>query len=219
MALTQYPVSGISQVVDEGTVQSAEEQALLRACQRGDMSAYARLVHHYQDTALRTAYLMTNDREAAQDIAQNAFLNALRNIHRFDLERPFRPWFLTILTNEARMYMRSQRRHATDELDPSLPSKATSLVNHVIQADERARIREALANLDEPFRSTAILYYFNDLSIEEVAEVTGCRPGTVKSRLYTARCRLRDALSFWPSLVNDGREAHEEWMVLGDTTG
>jgi len=183
------------------------------------MSAYARLVHLFQDTALRTAYLMTNDRQAAEDIAQNAFLNALRNIHRFDVERPFRPWFLTILTNEARMFMRSQRRHAADELDPSLPSNAPPLMTHVIQADERARIRAALARLDEPFRSTAILYYFNDLTIDEVAEATGCRPGTVKSRLYTARCRLRDALTFWPSLVNDGREAHEEWMVLGDTPG
>lgn len=206
-----------SLVEDGDGVPPVDEQALIIACQRGDMSAYTRLVHLYQDTALRTAYLMTNDRQAAEDIAQTAFLNALRNIHRFDVERPFRPWFLTILTNEARMYMRSQRRHVSEALDPRLPEKSTSLVNQVILNDERARIREALAQLEEPFRTTAVLYYFNDLTIEEVAAATGCRPGTVKSRLYTARHRLRDALS-WPTVVSERGPVREEWMVLGETS-
>ena len=203
---------------DGDTVLPADEQALIIACQTGDMAAYARLVHIYQDIALRTAYLITNDRQAAEDIAQNAFLNALRNIHRFDVERPFRPWFLTILTNEARMYMRSQRRHVSEALNPSLPEKSASLVNQVILNDERTRIREALAQLEEPFRTAAVLYYFNDLTIEEVASTMGCRPGTVKSRLYTARHRLRHALS-WPTEVAAGGPVREEWMVLGETSG
>lgn len=203
---------------DGVNVPPAEEQTLLVACQKGDTSAYARLVHVYQDTALRTAYLITNDRQAAEDIAQNAFLNTLRNIHRFDIERPFRPWFLTILTNEARMYIRHQRRHVSEELDPALPSDSAPLVNQVIIKDERARIRVALSKLEEPFRTAAVLYYFNDLSIDEVAQATGCRPGTVKSRLHTARNRLRDLLS-WPDLVPVGQGGREEWMVLGDTPG
>ncbi len=189
------------------------------ACQRGDMRDYARLVNLYQDIALRTAYLMTNERQAAEDITQTAFLNALRNLHRFDVARPFRPWFLTILTNEARMYMRNQRRHATEALDPLLPAHGASLVTQVIQADERARIRAALARLEEPFRTAAVLYYFNDLSIDEVAEATSCRPGTVKSRLHTARNRLRDALSFGPAPAGETLDLFEEWMVLGDTSG
>ncbi len=207
-----------SLVEDGATVLPADEQAVIIACQAGDMSAYARLVHLYQDIALRTAYLITNDRPAAEDIAQNAFLNTLRNIHRFDAARPFRPWFLTILTNEARMYMRSQRRHISEALDPHLPAKSAPLVNEVILNDERARIREALSQLEEPFRTAAVLYYFNDLTIEEVAAATGCRPGTVKSRLYTARHRLRDALS-WPTVVSDRGPVREEWMVLGETSG
>ena len=203
---------------DGDTVLAADEQVLIIACQKGDMAAYARLVHLYQDTALRTAYLITNDRQAAEDIAQTAFLNALRNIHRFDVARPFRPWFLTILTNEARMYMRSQRRHVSEALDPRLPEPSVSLVNQVILNDERSRIRQALAQLEEPFRTAAVLYYFNDLTIEEVAAATGCRPGTVKSRLYTARHRLRDALS-WPTVVSANGPVREEWMVLGETSG
>lgn len=200
------------------TVLPADEQALIVACQQGEMSAYARLVYLYQDTALRTAYLMTNDRQAAEDIAQNAFLNALRHIHRFDIERPFRPWFLTILTNEARMYLRGQRRHASEALDPRMPEEGASLIAQVIQKDERARIRFALSQLDEPFRTAAVLYYFNDLTIDEVAEATSCRPGTVKSRLHTARQRLRDVLA-WPAVSGPNGTPREDWMVLGDPTG
>jgi RNA polymerase sigma-70 factor (ECF subfamily) len=210
--------SQIASTIEGDTVLPADEQGLLIACQQGDMHAYARLVHLYQDTALRTAFLMTNDRQAAEDIAQNAFLNALRNIHRFDIERPFRPWFLTILTNEARMYLRGQRRHALEELDPRMPENGASLVTHVIQNDERARIRYALSQLDEPFRTAAVLYYFNDLTIDEVADATGCRPGTVKSRLFTARQRLRDFLA-WPTVAGQSNTPREEWMVLGDSTG
>lgn len=200
-------------------MQLDQERDLLVACQHGDMSAYTRLVYLYQDTALRTAYLMTNDRQAAEDITQNAFLNTLRSIHRFDTDRPFRPWFLTILTNEARMFLRGQRRTAVEELDASLPDEQASLLSRIIEADERARIRAALARLDEPYRTAAILYYFNDLSVEEVSQVTGCRPGTVKSRLFTARHRLRDLLDMGLPLPDSAAAPREEWMALGDTPG
>ncbi|MCW5850816.1 MAG: sigma-70 family RNA polymerase sigma factor [Anaerolineae bacterium] len=175
--------------------QRDSEQAVLLACRRGETNAFAQLVHAYQDVALRTAYLMTNDQQAAEDIAQNAFLAAFRNIHRFDLTRPFRPWFLAILVNEARMYLRAQRRQPADDLDPSLPTDQDSPLLQVIQADDRARVREALAHLDEPFRTAAVLYYFNNLSVDEIATSTGSQPGTVKSRLHTARQRLREALT------------------------
>ncbi len=175
--------------------QRDSEQAVLLACRRGETNAFAQLVHAYQDVALRTAYLMTNDQQAAEDVAQNAFLAAFRNIHRFDLTRPFRPWFLAILVNEARMYLRSQRRQPADDLDPSLPTDQDSPLLQVIQADDRARVRDALARLDEPFRTAAVLYYFNNLSVDEIAASTGSQPGTVKSRLHTARQRLREALA------------------------
>lgn len=197
------------------------EQALLLACRRGETQAFSQLVRQYQDEALRTAYLMTNDRQAAEDIAQNSFLNTFRHIHRFDTDRPFRPWFLTILTNEARIYMRGQRRRATDSLDASMAGESDTPLAQVIRADEQARIHAALAGLEEPFRTAVILYYFNDLSVEEVAAATASRPGTVKSRLFTARSRLRDALSWLQPHPTAGgqRDTREDWKVLGESSG
>ncbi len=167
------------------------------ACQRGETRAFAQLVQLYQDAAVRTPYLMTGDRQAAEDVAQNAFLNAFRHLHRFDPERPFRPWFFGILANEARMHRRRLRRRPTDPLDPDVPDggEANPVLERVVGDDERARVRRALAALDEPFRTAAILYYFNELSVEEVASAMGCRVGTVKSRLHRARENLRRMLA------------------------
>ena len=174
-----------------------QERRWLASCRKGDHNACARVVRAYQDIALRTAFLMTNDRQAAEDVAQNAFLNAFRHLHRFDLERPFRPWFLTILSNEARMHLRARKRRPDGELPAEVPdgAEADAILARLIRDDERARVREALAILDEPFRTTVILFYFNDLSIEEIATATDSQPGTVKSRLHRGRQYLRRLLS------------------------
>jgi RNA polymerase sigma-70 factor (ECF subfamily) len=77
----------------------AEERAVVLACQRGETAAFARLVRLHQDIALRTAYLLTNDREGAEDVAQVAFLQAFRAIGRFVVERPFGRWLLCLVEN------------------------------------------------------------------------------------------------------------------------
>jgi RNA polymerase sigma factor (sigma-70 family) len=184
---------GASGVEEAGA--RAEERAAVFACQRGETAAFARLVRLHQDIALRTAYLLTNDREGAEDVAQVAFLQAFRAIGRFDAERPFRPWLLGIVANEARMYRRGRSRRPAQPLNGSIATTAEPPLDQAVRADERARVRAALAELAEPLRTATVLHYFNDLSIEEVAAAQGCRPGTVKSRLHTARQRLRAVLA------------------------
>jgi RNA polymerase sigma factor (sigma-70 family) len=173
----------------------AEERAIVLACQRGDTGAFARLVRLHQDAALRTAFLLTNDRDVAEDVAQTAFLNAFRALHRFDPERPFRPWLLAIVANGARMHWRTRRRRPTEALDPERADDSEPPLDWAVRQDERARVRAALLEIEEPFRTTVILHYFNELSVEEIADALGCRPGTVKSRLHKARQRLRGLLT------------------------
>jgi RNA polymerase sigma-70 factor (ECF subfamily) len=170
---------------------------------------------------VRTAYLMTGDRQAAEDVAQNAFLNAFRHLHRFDPERPFRPWFFGILANEARMHRRWLRRRPTAPLDPQTPegSEANPLLDRVVGDDERARVRRALADLAEPFRTAVVLYYFDDLSVEEVASAMDCRVGTVKSRLHTARARLREALAPFAPARPAGARAEQRLADRGSPAG
>jgi RNA polymerase sigma-70 factor (ECF subfamily) len=177
----------------------SEERSLVLACQRGETAAFARLVRLHQDIALRTAYLLTNDREGAEDVAQTAFLQAFRQIGRCDPARPFRPWLLGIVANEARMYRRGRVRRPAERLDDAseraIEAADEPPLDQAVRADERARVRAALAALDEPQRTATVLHYFNDLSIAEIAAMQGCRPGTVKSRLFAARQRLRALLA------------------------
>jgi RNA polymerase sigma-70 factor (ECF subfamily) len=128
-------------------------------------------------------------------VAQTAFLNAFRALHRFDPERPFRPWLLTIVANGARMHWRTRRRRPTEALDPERADDSEPPLDWAVRQDERARVRAALLEIEEPFRTTVILHYFNELSVEEIADALGCRPGTVKSRLHKARQRLRGLLT------------------------
>jgi len=116
-----------------GAVESPEE--------RGEVGAFARLVRLHRDVALRTVFLLTNDREAAEDVAQTAFLNAFRALARFDPERPFRPWLLAIVDNEARMVWRSRRRRLIAPLDPLLADDGEPPLDRTIRQDERARVR------------------------------------------------------------------------------
>ncbi len=190
-----------------------EERALVLACQRGEVGAFARLVRLHQDVAIRTAYLLTNDREAAEDVAQTAFLNAFRALARFDPERPFRPWLLAIVANEARMVWRSRRRRPTAPLDPFQADDGEPPLDWAIRQDERARVRAALLAIDEPFRTTVVLHYFNELSVEEVAAALGCRPGTVKSRLHKARQRLRGLLTPRPRTTDTAMRPDEGQVV------
>jgi RNA polymerase sigma-70 factor (ECF subfamily) len=186
---------------EDGPDSAELERRWVRECRAGDANACAALVRGYQDLALRTAFLMTNDRQAAEDVAQNAFLAAFRHLSRFDLDRSFRPWFLAILANEARMHLRVQRRRATDPLDSDVPDvgPADGLLVRLIRDDERGRVRAALMELDEPFRTTVILHYFNDLSIPEIASATDTPSGTVKSRLHRGREQLRRLLGDAPA--------------------
>ncbi|HEX5503255.1 MAG TPA: sigma-70 family RNA polymerase sigma factor [Thermomicrobiales bacterium] len=176
-----------------------EERALALAARGGDAEAFGRLVRLYQQEALRGAFLLTGDRQAAEDIAQNTFLRVYRRLDRYDPARAFRPWFFGVLANEARAHRRRERRQ---RLLPwaRLPERAPGaspdpLAEQAVRDDERARVRAALAALAEPYRTTAVLYYVNDLPVDEVAAALGCRAGTVKSRLHTARRRLRALLA------------------------
>jgi RNA polymerase sigma-70 factor (ECF subfamily) len=178
-------------------VRADEERDLVLACQRGDLSAYERLVRAYQDAALRGAFLLTGNRQVAEDVAQNAFLQVFRHLDRFNTERAFRPWFFGILANEARQSLRRQRRQPTVawSVTPAALDGANPLLDDLVRDDERAQVRAALAALAEPFRTVVILYYVNELAVDEIATALGCRVGTVKSRLHTARKHLRAALT------------------------
>lgn len=173
---------------------------LIRRGKRGERDAFARLVHRYQDRAFTLARRLTGDAAAAEDLAQEAFLQVYRNLARFEEGRPFLPWFTTILRNLARN--RARKRVPTpvevgvDAHDP-VDSQAADPPARAEAAERRRQVEVEVAALPERYRDVVALRYLEDRSVKEVADLVGIPEGTVKTYLFRARDILRQRLGRW----------------------
>lgn len=174
------------------------EDEIIKRCQEGESEAFQWLVERYGDLAYRTAYLITNDHQLAEEVIQEAFLDAWRGIKGFKLGYPFKPWFLKIVVNRCRM-QRRRRVVPTASLEKVEPRQvatdAPSADEVMASGESHQLIREAVASLEGDQRSVIMLRYFAELSVPEIAQALSLPEGTVKSRLHRAMQRLRHRLS------------------------
>jgi RNA polymerase sigma-70 factor (ECF subfamily) len=172
------------------------EAVLLSRARGGDLDAYEQLVRLHQQTAFRAALVLTRNAADAEEAAQDGFVKAWRTLGRFDAARPFRPWLLTIVANEARNRRRSARRRellavrAGSERGGAAGGPA-SPEGALLVAERDAALAAALERLDARDREVIACRYLLELSEAETAAALGCRAGTVKSRLSRALARLR----------------------------
>jgi RNA polymerase sigma factor (sigma-70 family) len=153
-------------------------------------------VSPHQTLSFRVAWSITQSSADAEDAVQEAFLKAWRNLGRFEIGMPFRPWLLTIVGNEARNHVRSRSRRIRRELGMAVPDLAPSdPAEDSVAADERRRLHAAITTLDDGARSVVICRYLLDLSELETAAILGTPPGTVKSRLDRAKRKLSKILT------------------------
>jgi RNA polymerase sigma-70 factor (ECF subfamily) len=186
-----------------------EPQAIARlTC--GDISGLELLVSRYQVRAVRAAYLICRDPALAEDIVQSAFIRVYERIDSFDPTRPFAPWFLRIVTNDAlKAAQRGERTVPLDNYDhsSSLPTawSGDQIEDHLEAMETGAAITAAIARLTPEQRAAIVLRYYLDLSDEEMSARLDCAPGTVRWRLHAARRRLRQLLPAWvaPGAASD----------------
>lgn len=174
----------------------SEVEAVARA-RRGDPSAYAALVEDNQQAAFRAAYLILRDAAAAEDVAQEAFVRAYRNLAAFREYDAFRPWLLRIVTNLALNEHRARRRRAGlgERLAGLLRPVAGPPADASLVAGEQAStLASAIDRLPANDRVILHLRYFLELDEEEMARVINRSRGTVKSRLHRAGRRLRELI-------------------------
>jgi RNA polymerase sigma-70 factor, ECF subfamily len=175
---------GVEGVVDDSRLgrrrvrRAASDAALVRAAQRGSERAVEELFERHWDDAYRTAYLIAHDRAAAEDIAQEAFLAALRALPRFDRSRPLRPWLHRIVVNRAIDFSRARRLR--QEVD------AAAVPEPAAPADRAPGLGElgaALARLSPEHRAVIVLRYLLEFTPGEIARLLDLPRGTVNSRL------------------------------------
>src|SRR5688572_4917176 len=170
------------------------EGAHVRGAQRGSASDLEALFRLHWPRAFRAAFLVVHDAAAAEDIAQEAFLAAIRNLDRFDRRRPFGPWLHRIVINRSIDWSRAARLRPS--LGPAaLDRLAADPAAGPDDGDPRALgIDEALAALSPEQRAIVAMRYVLDLTPGEIAADLGLPRGTVNSRLRRALDRLGSEL-------------------------
>ncbi len=173
-----------------------DDELLIARARAGDQNAFTELVRRYQEVAFRTAYVILADPDAAADAAQEAFIKAFRSLPGFDPKRPFKPWILRIVVNEALNLKKAARRRRGLALRlreaAALGDAAPSPEAAVLARERLQALADALLELPADDRAVVALRYFQKLGEVEMAEVLGCPRGTVKSRLHRALGRLRE---------------------------
>ena len=177
--------------------EAESESGLLEQARRGSLSAFEEIVRRYQRRVYATAYRIVRRHEVADDVAQEAFIRAHRNLDRFDAQRPFGPWICRIAANLAVNHVRSPeaREDALPDGHAETPSAAPGPLQGVLDAETRALLDRALGELPAEQRAVFCLRVFEELSYREIAESLGIEMGTVMSRLSRAREKLREALT------------------------
>ena len=164
-----------------------DDPTAIRSCRAGDRDAFRFLVERYQAEAIGHAVAVLGNREDAKDAVQEAFLDAYQALGRFDATRRFYPWFYTILRN--RCLKLAAKRRAT------VPLEIPEIFAAGIEGpEETLALEKALAALPAPDREIVLLRHLDGLSYEELAERLSIPIGTVMSRLFQARRRLRQKL-------------------------
>ena len=164
-----------------------DERARVRGAQQGSVSDLEALFRTHWPRAHRAAYLVTHDAAAAEDIAQESFLAALRSLDRFDRQRPFGPWLHRIVVNRAIDWARARKLRAEVELTNAFQAPAPQTA----PADD---VLAALARLPSEHRAVVVMRYLLEFTPGEIAEALELPRGTVNSRLRRGLDALGDEL-------------------------
>jgi RNA polymerase sigma-70 factor (ECF subfamily) len=181
------------------------ESDLLAQARRGNAFAFEEIVRRHQQQVYRVALRIVRRHEVADDVAQEAFIRAYQSLDRFDLSRPFGPWIRRIAANLAVNHLRSPRARE-DELQETAQGPTgggSDPLGEAMAGEARDALDQALARLPAEQRAVFVLRAVEELTYAEIAEALGISEGTVMSRLFRAREKLRVALA--AHLVPRGR--------------
>ena len=186
---------------------SIAERMLIGRLKERDEQAFSEIVRLYGDKVFNLVYRMMGNRHEAEDVAQDVFVTVFKTVDTFRGEAKFSTWLLRIAANHCKNRIKYLARRPTEGGDPEemAPQPGTvagpSLQAHIDGPDvlmEAAELetlmQRSIAALDEDHRLLVILRDVEELSYQEIGEITGLAEGTIKSRLHRARMAIKDEL-------------------------
>jgi RNA polymerase sigma-70 factor (ECF subfamily) len=194
------------ETIQSSKVEPGGELALVRAAKAGDISAFEQLVKRYDRNIFRLAQHITQNREDAEDVVQEAFLKAYTHLNGFQEQSKFYTWLVRIAVNESLMKLRRRRADKTVSLDQEIETEDNSMPREVAdwspnpeqvytQSEMNQILTKTIGGLPGGFRTVFVLRDVEGLSTEETAEALQLSVPAVKSRLLRARLQLRERLS------------------------
>ena len=195
-----------------GTIQTnvtgdtGEDLLLVQAARDGDIAAFEQLIKRYDRNVFRIAQHITQNREDAEDVVQDAFLKAFQKLDQFQGNSKFYTWLVRIAVNEALMKLRKRKTSKTVSIDEDVETEDGFVPREVAdwspnpeqqykQAELNDILEKTIQGLPSGFRTVFVLRDVEGLSTEETADALGLSVPAVKSRLLRARLQLRERLS------------------------
>lgn len=197
---------------------ASDETLLVQAAKNGDVTAFEDLVRRYDRNVFRIAQHITQNREDAEDVVQDAFLKAYQNLGQFQGQSKFYTWLVRIAVNEALMRLRRRRPERMVSLDEDVKTEEDSMPREVAdwapnpeqlytQAELKDILTKTIQGLPPSFRTVFVLRDVEGLSTEETANALDLSVPAVKSRLLRARLQLRERLTkYFKKRDGDGRQ-------------
>jgi len=184
----------------------SEESLLVAAARSGDIGAFESLVRRYDRNVFRIAQHITQNREDAEDVVQDAFLKAYQNLGQFQGQSKFYTWLVRIAVNEALMRLRRRRPERMVSIDEDVKTEDDSMPREIAdwspnpeqqytQAELKDILGKTIQGLPPSFRTVFVLRDVEGLSTEETASALELSVPAVKSRLLRARLQLRERLN------------------------
>src|SRR5579862_3328720 len=184
---------------------SADDRALVRAAQGGDMAAFEELVARHRDKIYARAYSMMRNEEDAIDLSQEAWVKGWQRLKQFQGESSFGTWMTRIVINLCLDQLRKHKRQRTESIEEmnedsggverQMPVVTVNPTAGLERGELRQRIDRALGQLSHEHRSALVLHELQELEYKEIAKVMGCSIGTVMSRLFYARRKMAALLT------------------------
>jgi len=179
---------------------SAEDKALVKAAQQGDMLAFEELVGRHRDKIYARAFSMMRNEEEAVDLSHEAWVKGWQRLNQFQGESSFGTWMTRIVINLCLDQLRKQKRQRTESIEAmdqesggverQMPVLTVNPTAGLERAELRQRIDKAMAQLSHEHRTVLILHEFEEMEYKQIAKTMNCSIGTVMSRLFYARRKL-----------------------------
>jgi RNA polymerase sigma-70 factor (ECF subfamily) len=173
------------------------DRELVLQLQQNDLAALGELYDRHQQLVFRTALGITGDEQVAADLLQDVFLRMHRFARHIDPERPLEPWLYRTTANLTYTWMKRHKRwlRPLEDVAEWLVGSQKQLPSYVAEVSEEWKdVHKAVSSLNLQQRVVVVLYYINDLSLQEISEILDVPVGTIKSRLFYGRKALKKYL-------------------------